>query len=498
MNGLTLATRLALSDLGVGVFERAPVPGGQCRSDASLAPGFRHEPHATFLNYLTLAPVPLRRWWSGARLVAPEVQHAIVFAGGDPGIAVHSLARGDATRASIARHSPTDSRTFARLQALARKVRSAYGRLMYAPPSTSALTRYSETVSSVLPGGLASRSAAELIEALFQSSAVQTLLLRLSGELGPGLEEPGGAAAFVGTVMALLGTRSVPLGGMSEISAAMTRTAARAGVELHLQRDVRQIVVERGRATGVVLDDGTRVQARHAVASSAPLGHTLCELVGDGNLDDRDRRRVRRLARAAAPTLASQPFCLREPPRYRSARGEPDVDRSAQVFIGFDTPEEALAGHREVAAGGLPRPGGAIAHHSLWDPGCAPVGQSAASVTTLFPEASSVAPGVQRRVSDAYPRALLERWREYAPNLTPDAVIAMRANPLHDGDRAIALVGGEDEYATSVQGCYVCGTATFPGGGVHGACGWNAAEVILRRLRPRAALAATHMSERMR
>jgi phytoene dehydrogenase-like protein len=481
VNGLTLATRLASADLRVAVFERAPVPGGQCRSDASLAPGFSHEPHATFLNYAALAPPSLARWWSDTRTVVPEVQHAIVFPDGTPGIALHRQGREDATHASIARHSTVDARTFAWLLSIARKLRPDYARVMYTPPTKDSLARYLDVVTGALPGAFVGQSAAELIDLLFVSSAVRTLLLRLTGELGPDLEAPGGGVSFLGTVMALVGTRAVPLGGMADLAATMARSATHAGVQLHLQSEVRQIVVNHGRATGVVLDNGVVVDARLAVVSSASLRHTFSVLLGEAEIGERDRGRWRRLVDSPG-TLASQPFCLCEPPRYRSASGEPDVNRSAQVFLGLDSPEAVISELREVRAGGLPRPGGAIAHHSLVDRRRAPAGKSALSVTSLFPPAASLTADMQRKMLDAYPAALLKRWREYAPNITPENVLAMRANPLDDGDRAVALVGGEAEYATTVSGCYVCGAASYPGGGVHGACGWNAAEVILRRL----------------
>jgi len=37
-------------------------------------------------------------------------------------------------------------------------------------------------------------------------------------------------------------------------------------------------------------------------------------------------------------------------------------------------------------------------------------------------------------------------------------------------------------YETPIQGLYLCGAASHPGGGVMGACGKNAAEVILKNL----------------
>ena len=41
-------------------------------------------------------------------------------------------------------------------------------------------------------------------------------------------------------------------------------------------------------------------------------------------------------------------------------------------------------------------------------------------------------------------------------------------------------VPGYADYRTPVKGLYLCGAATHPGGGVMGACGYNAAREVLK------------------
>jgi phytoene dehydrogenase-like protein len=55
--------------------------------------------------------------------------------------------------------------------------------------------------------------------------------------------------------------------------------------------------------------------------------------------------------------------------------------------------------------------------------------------------------------------------------MTPDRLAMMRPVP------------GWSRYATPIAGLYLCGAGTHPGGGVMGACGRNAARVILRATR---------------
>ena len=41
---------------------------------------------------------------------------------------------------------------------------------------------------------------------------------------------------------------------------------------------------------------------------------------------------------------------------------------------------------------------------------------------------------------------------------------------------------GTAQYRTEIDGLYLCGASTYPGGGVHGACGHNAFTTIAEDL----------------
>jgi len=89
---------------------------------------------------------------------------------------------------------------------------------------------------------------------------------------------------------------------------------------------------------------------------------------------------------------------------------------------------------------------------------------------------------------------------EYAPNFRQAVIHRQVLSPL-DMERRYGLTGGNifqgamhlhrlfflrpapgyANYRTPIDGLYMCGAATHPGGGVMGACGYNAAREILRR-----------------
>jgi phytoene dehydrogenase-like protein len=61
-------------------------------------------------------------------------------------------------------------------------------------------------------------------------------------------------------------------------------------------------------------------------------------------------------------------------------------------------------------------------------------------------------------------------------------VLADRFNPPVEVDRKVLLREGAAQYRTEIPGLYLCGASTHPGGGVHGACGYNAYQAIAEDL----------------
>ena len=70
----------------------------------------------------------------------------------------------------------------------------------------------------------------------------------------------------------------IPKGGMGAITQAMARSAQSQGVEIRLNSEVRRILTQNGRATGVLLSDGERIHA-DAVLSNADPKRTFLSLM---------------------------------------------------------------------------------------------------------------------------------------------------------------------------------------------------------------------------
>src|ERR1700753_4260418 len=60
------------------------------------------------------------------------------------------------------------------------------------------------------------------------------------------------------------------IGGMGAITQAMAKAARTYGAEIRTDAGVGEIIVERDRATGAILDNGETIRARHVVSSVNP------------------------------------------------------------------------------------------------------------------------------------------------------------------------------------------------------------------------------------
>jgi phytoene dehydrogenase-like protein len=135
---------------------------------------------------------------------------------------------------------------------------------------------------------------------------------------------------------------------------------------------------------------------------------------------------------------------------------------------------------------------------SVVDPTVAPRGQHVMSVFVQYAP-TTLRAGSWDDVKEGFADRCFEVLAEYAPNIM-DAVIDRQVLSPLDIERTFGLTGGNifqgamtpgqlyflrpvpgyADYRTPIQGLYLCGAATHPGGGVMGACGYNAAREMLR------------------
>ena len=282
-NGLTTAFYLARAGLRTLVLERRGILGGCCVTeeiDPAAAPGCRVSTAsymASMLRPEVIRDLELQR--HGLRMLAAEPTVQAVT----PDRTVLTWWSDRARmREYLMRIAPTDCDRFmsldGRLAGLARHLEPLF---MQAPPDLNReglaggleLLRYGLKFRGVRGREIAdlvafaTGSLGEFLDRSLESSHLKSLVLSnsLYGKHGG----PYDAGTLFGLVFHLLGGGQEAkqgfvghvMGGMGAITAAMAAACRSVGVELRTGAAVQRIVVCGGRAEGVLLDDGTKIEA---------------------------------------------------------------------------------------------------------------------------------------------------------------------------------------------------------------------------------------------
>ena len=333
-----------------------------------------------------------------------------------------------------------------------------------------------------------------LSERWFESGAARRVLpgLALHVDVGPD-DRCGAALGFMLGMTATTGGYAVPEGGARSIAAALMRCLETGGGRVRLGARVARVVVRRGRAYGVRLADGEEIAAR-AVLADTDVAALLLDLVGPDHLSTRVADYMRRFPRGWGTFKVD--WALDGPVPWTVAPAR----ESAVVHAG-DSLDDLSRFTAQVRGGALPdNPYLVIGQQSAVDPTRAPPGKHTLWAYSRVP--STVEGGWASRTErfadriDARIEALAPGFRARVlarRAVSPDQLQAMDAN-LVGGD----LGGGSNawnrqllfrpmfpyfRYRMPVQALYLGSSYAHPGAGVHGMCGYNAAQRILADLR---------------
>jgi phytoene dehydrogenase-like protein len=288
------------------------------------------------------------------------------------------------------------------------------------------------------------------------------------------------------------------MGGMGSITQAMAAAARERGAEIRTSTPVQKILIERGRAAGVVLEDGTELRARTVVSNADPK-RTFLGLIDEHDLPEDYRLSIEGI-KMAGP-CAKVNMVLREEPRFQGMPADADPNRRSLATL-VPTLEGAERIYDVAKWGEIPP--------DLWvdcvvasnvDPTLAPEGLH---VMTCFVQyvPFELREGTWDDRRDLLGERVAAKVAEYAPNV-PGALEAMQVITPLDLQRTYGLtegnifhgdlnieqlffmrpVPGHAGFRTPIEGLYLCGAGVHPGGGVTGAPGYGAAHRVLRDLR---------------
>lgn len=457
-NGLAAALTLARAGLSVEVFEGASTVGGGTRSAALTLEGFVHDACSSVHPSLVVSPFfrSLDLEGLGVRVLQPEVAYAHPLDGGRVAALYRSVS---ATAEALG----GDAGVYRRLMGPLVEDLGAIVDYVLSPMRSIpwrdalALARFARVgVPSV-----------RRVASRFSTDAARALLAGAAAHSMEPLTSP--LTSSFGLLLAALGHGAgwpVVAGGSGRIADALVSEITRLGGKVHTDRSIESLD-ELPLAPAVLLDVSPR---------------QFLELAGRRVSSSRGRPWARF---RSGPGTCKVDWALDGPVPWSAEA----CRRTVTVHVGGSMDEVARS-EADVAAGRHPeRPFVLVAQASVVDPSRAPSGRQTLWAYCHVPNGSPVdmterieaqierfAPGFRDRILGRVTRTAVQT-ADYNPNFLGGDINGGAATLRQTAFRPVARW---NPYRTPVEGVYLCSASTPPGGGVHGMCGFNAAQVALR------------------
>ena len=285
-------------------------------------------------------------------------------------------------------------------------------------------------------------------------------------------------------------------GGLARLTEAIAKAATEAGAEIRTNARVTGIELQDGRAIGVVVA-GTENIPAWAVVSNGDPGITLLELLAFGELPPVFRNRVQNYR--AHGTVARVDLALSDLPAFNGVSESEKLSGRIHIGPNIDYLERAFdaAKYGDMS----PQPYLDITIPTLSDPALAPSGQQVMSIHAQFAPYKLKSGAWQERREELGEK-IIATLADYAPKVKElilgqrviapadlEAKYGFRGGHIHHGEMsldqlfAFRPVIGCARYRTPVEGLYLCGAGTHPGGGLTGASGLNASREIIKDLK---------------
>ena len=511
-NGLTAAAYLARAGLSTLVLERREIVGGCCVTE-EIAPGCRVSTTSYIASMLRPEVISeLRLGDYGLRMIPCDPAIQVPFPDGH---VVSWWADRDRAKAEFAKISPKDAERFVevdnRLKKLARYLQPFF---LEPPPEIDAssmqgwahLFRVGKRFRGISNEEIAqlvsflTGSLGEFLDRNYESDKIKTMFLanNVYGKHG-GPYQPGTAIGLLFHLLSggeheLQGFYGHVMGGMGSITQALAAAGRRLGAEIRTKAPVARIETRGGRASSVVLEDGTELRGKMILSNCDPK-RTFLKMIAAKELPDDFLFSIRgikmdgpcakvNLVLAEEPKFTGTPLCATA------------LERTFYTLV--PSLEFAERCYDSAKFGEIPE--------ELWvdcvvssnaDDSLAPLGKH---ILTCFVQ---YVPYKLREGNWDEQRTLLgdrvlKKIAEYAPNV-PSSILASQILTPLDLERTYGLtegnifhgdlrleqlffmrpVAGWSQYRTPIRGLYLCGAGAHPGGGVTGAPGRNCASQAL-------------------
>nr|RNJ68526.1 MAG: NAD(P)/FAD-dependent oxidoreductase [Leptolyngbya sp. IPPAS B-1204] len=527
-NALVCAAYLLKAGYQVLLLEKRPIPGGAATTEELMpaeAPGFRFNPCAIDHVFIHLGSViqelELTKYGLEYLFCDP-----VVFCPHPDGkyfLAHRSIEK---TCAEIARYSPRDAEKYAEFTNFWQRMVSMVTPIFNAPPKSLVdmagnydLRKLSD-LFSLLNGADETldllhtmlSSPMDMINEYFDSEFVRAPLARLAAELST---PPSQKTMTVGSMMMSLRHdpgMARPKGGTGALTDALVHCVQDLGGKILTEHPVQRVLIDDGRAVGVRLTNGQEYRAKRGVISSLDAKRLFLGLIDPAEVDavaPRLRERVDRRIPMHNEAILKIDCALAEPPRFVHHNHQ-DEYLMGSVVIADSVVQVELA-HTDPQIGRIPLddPSMYLVVPTMRDPSMAPAGKHTLWIEFFAPyqiagatdglKGTGWTEALKNQVADC----VLEKLADYAPNLH-SAIIARHVESPPELEERIGVLKGNyyhldmsldqmmcfrplpelANYQTPIEGLYLTGAGTHPGGSISGLPGRNCARVFLQSQHP--------------
>lgn len=516
-NGLITAAYLAKAGKKVCVLERREVLGG-CSSTEELYPGFLFSPAAYVVSLLlpeVIAELRLKEY--GYEVLRRDPSSISLDGKGG-----HLELGPDANRnyESIAQFSKKDAEAFAAYEEMLTKIAVCLEPLLRTVPAQlpsplrkqSAIEKISNVVGGLKTGNVFKKllqenptavqvltgAADRILDRWFESDLLKGTLATdaiIGAFHSP--SSPGSAYILLHHVMGDAGgARGVwgyIKGGMGGLASSLEKACIELKVDIKTGVDVKKILVEGNSACGVSTSEGDF--ASKSVASGIDANQTLVKLLDSKHLSAEMLQEVQNIDYASAsgkinlaldglPDFGVDPKLLRgtihitpdmqyiEKGYYEAINGDFSSKPILEMTIPSNVDDSIAPAGKHIMSIFVQYAPYHLSNGRNWDD------VKDSWVETCMDTIEGFAPGFKEKILFTHAMTPVDLERTYG--LTGGNIM-QGAMHLHQLGPSRPLVGWSD-HRTPVNNLFLCGAASHPGGGVMGACGRNAASIILKDL----------------
>ncbi|MFY9983732.1 MAG: NAD(P)/FAD-dependent oxidoreductase [Chthoniobacterales bacterium] len=455
-NGLSAAIRIAQHGFSTLVLEQSTIIGGACRTEELTLPGFRHDVgsavHPLALGSPFFSSLPLEE--HGLSWLQPTIPLAHPIDKNRIAVLYQSLEK---TALLFGRDADHYTRLFRPLVANWRSLLHEFLQpIIHRPQHLLQMAQF---------GCMALLSVEQLVRRRFSEEKTRALLAGLGAHSFLSLSSPG-SASFV-LVLGLLAHAvgwPIPKGGAGSITQALSQYLSSLGGRIETGRPIKSFR-ELPKARAVLYDLTPRQLIQ---IESLPSGY---------------QRKLERFKYGPAVFKIDYALDGNIPWVHEACHS------AGTVHLGGTFEEVALAESKVASRGYTDQPFLLLSQPTLLDPTRAPAGKHVLWAYAHVPF------GSDRDLTEIIERQI----DRFAPGFSKHVMARHVSSPAQLQTMNPNLVGGTITgganhlwqliarptlsavpYRTPKKGVYLCSSSTPPGGGVHGMCGFHAANAVLR------------------